>query len=466
MDSGLSKQCDIGYGTSVMDFLRSQIGEAYGYLRVRRVVESGVQKRYIDIVRLADYGSVINQSIEFGENMLDYVEEADTSNLITGIHPLGSEIDGEEVIPNVAKRVDITSVNSGADYLVDATSCQKFGWIMKTMIWNDIADPAELKTKAQEYLSENKNPKYTWSLDAVDLSVLDVSIDAISLGSQVQIYAEPFGIDTSVPVTKLDLSITDASKNSIELSDEVRNTSLSSQISAANAAMEKMPEESEILHSAKLNALNMLNGAIGGHVIFKFDAGNRYVEELIICNASTEEASTQKWVYNLNGWGHMSRESTSDEWSEMSIAATMDGSIVADAIAAGTLTLGNGGSDAPLLQAYSGNTLVTRINRSGLFAVAGQIGGFNITNNSLTINDAILSPMRIGCGSAGYGIINLVGKSTDYGQGNYGYIQISNSGNQQTCLDGIRIYGDGKIVKYDGSGNVQWTKYFSNIPNG
>lgn len=338
-DTGLSRKCNIDYGTSVMDFLRQNISTAYGYIRVRRVVESGIQKRYIDVVRLANYGSVINQSIEFGENMLDYVEEIDTGNLITGIHPLGAEIEGEEIIPDVAKRVDISSVNSGLDYLVDTTACQKYGWIMTTVMWDDITNPSTLKTKAQSYLADHCTPKYKWSLDAIDLSQLDVSLDGMYLGCQVPIYAEPFNVDTSVPVTELTISITDISQNKVVLSEEAsNNTSLTQQMASATESVENMPKENELIHSAKLNALNMLNGSIGGHVIFKFDADNRYVEEMIICNASTEEASTKKWVYNLNGWGHMSRDTTSDEWSAMSIAATMDGEIVAERIGAGTIS--------------------------------------------------------------------------------------------------------------------------------
>lgn len=387
-DTGLTKKCDVEYGTSVMDFLRENICTAYGYLRVRRVKEAGVQKRYIDIVSLAHYGSVINQSIEFGENMLDYVKECETGHMLTGIHPLGAEIEDEEIIPDVAKRIDIKSVNSNVDYLIDSQSMQKYGWIMQTVIWDEITDPLELKTIAQEYLSDNCKPKYTWSLDAVDLSLFDISLDSISLGCQVPIFAEPFDVDTSVPVTELSISITNASKNTVTLSEEVSNTSITQQMSAASESLKGLPEESEILKSAKVNALRMLNGSVGGHVIFKFDETNRYVEELIICNASTEEASTKKWVYNLNGWGYMKRNTISDDWTDMGIAATMDGQLVAEFITAGVLT---------------GQTL------NGATVHAGYIGnGDNIDNTTIEITSTTGTKMCFGSNSTWPNSCNIV----------------------------------------------------------
>ena len=118
-------------------------------------------------------------------------------------------------------------------------------------------------------------------------------------------------------------------------------------------------------------------------------------------------------------------------------------------ITAGSITLG--GDDPTTAPIYLTGTPTS----TGMY---GRIGGFEIYNDKLKVNDTLLSPNIIGCGKAGLGIINIVGGNDN------AYIQISDSGNPTTCLDGIRIYQDGEVVKYNGSGGSSWNLYLSNIP--
>ena len=64
-------------------------------------------------------------------------------------------------------------------------------------------------------------------------------------------------------------------------------------------------------------------------------------------------------------------------------------------------------------------------------------------------------------------MVNLVGNRSAYPD-RYGFIQISNSGNllngADTCLDGIRIFGDGSIRHYDANGYNDWSKSLNAIP--
>ena len=54
----------------------------------------------------------------------------------------------------------------------------------------------------------------------------------------------------------------------------------------------------------------------------------------------------------------------------------------------------------------------------------------------------------------------MVGNSSTYG-----YIQLSNSGTPYQCLEGVRLYGNGRFVRYDGDGSVSYEKYIANIPD-
>lgn len=91
----------------------------------------------------------------------------------------------------------------------------------------------------------------------------------------------------------------------------------------------------------------------------------------------------------------------------------------------------------------------------------GHIAKFKIYNDYLLVGDAKLSKNVIGCGEAGNGIVNMVGGN------NMAYIQISDSGNPYTCLDGIRIRQDGQVYKYHANGSSEvfdWDRQFELIP--
>lgn len=106
------------------------------------------------------------------------------------------------------------------------------------------------------------------------------------------------------------------------------------------------------------------------------------------------------------------------------------------------------------------------INSNNINAQGGSIAGFSIYQNKLGVGDAEVSPYRMSCGLAGKGIAFLMGNS-DNEDIRYGMLQLSNSGNVDdiTCLDGIRILGNGLVQKWSGDGTyVEWEKWLSNIP--
>ena len=90
----------------------------------------------------------------------------------------------------------------------------------------------------------------------------------------------------------------------------------------------------------------------------------------------------------------------------------------------------------------------------------GYVGGFEITPTGLQKGDnSYYGEFRMGCGKAGLGIVNIVGNNSTT-PANYGFIQISNSGSYNSCLDGIRIYGNGLVEKYNDSGTVVMLVFF------
>ena len=95
-------------------------------------------------------------------------------------------------------------------------------------------------------------------------------------------------------------------------------------------------------------ATDKITGASGGYIRITFGNDGK-TAQLLITDAPTVEASTNMWVFNQVGLGHMGRSSTSDPWSS-NIALIDEGTLVAERIA-GTKISGVGFESLPVYAA-------------------------------------------------------------------------------------------------------------------
>lgn len=149
-----------------------------GWLRIRRV--NG--KNYLDY--LADYIES-GQTARFGENILDLTRNAKAETIKTVIIPLGAKNEETE------KRVDITSVNNGVNYVKNNALISAYGWIEDVVTWDDVTEPANLLKKAQEYLEECQNMEITIEMSMVDGKAYGLDVSRIVPGMTVAVESEP-----------------------------------------------------------------------------------------------------------------------------------------------------------------------------------------------------------------------------------------------------------------------------------
>lgn len=142
-------------------------------------------ERTINWLDSMDYRS--SQVVEFGKNLIDFSRTTANSDLATVIIPYGAK--GED-----GSRIDIKSVNDGLDYIEDADAVRLRGRITKVVVFDNITDPARLMAKAQQYLETSKNLVSSLTLSAVDLSLVDKSIDSFRVGDNVTVRTEAHGI--------------------------------------------------------------------------------------------------------------------------------------------------------------------------------------------------------------------------------------------------------------------------------
>lgn len=168
-----------------------------GYICIR--YESG--GNYIDY--LADYTDTSTQKIKFAVNLLDLDQVGSADELITCLIPFGAK--DEET----GKRVDITSVNNGIEYVMNEDAVAQYGKIFDVKYWDDVTVPANLLRKAAEYLSQKVVIPEKLTIKVIDLHLTDDRIESFKLGDYVQILSKPHDIDTTAMITAYSIDISD-----------------------------------------------------------------------------------------------------------------------------------------------------------------------------------------------------------------------------------------------------------------
>lgn len=143
-------------------------------------------QRVINWYASVDYRS--RQLIEFGSNLMDFTRTTANSDLATVIVPYGAKDEATNT------RLTIESVNDGLDFIQDYDAVALRGVIAKAVYWDDVATPEALLTKARQYLETSKNLISSLELTAIDLSLLDKSIDGFELGDNIIVRSKPHGV--------------------------------------------------------------------------------------------------------------------------------------------------------------------------------------------------------------------------------------------------------------------------------
>ena len=208
-----------------------------------------------------------------------------------------------------------------------------YGWIAKTVSWDDVSDPEALLEKAKEYLADLQFDNLELELSALDLHYLDVNTEAVKLLDEIRVISRPHGLDRMFPVTKLEIPLDRPENTLFKMGDSVQ-LSLTSVNNQTNAAVlvkiENLPKAHSILKEAQENATHIMNMATTGYITITRDEYGS--DTLYISNVRDYTKADKLWKWNMNGLGY-----SNDGGKTFGLAMTMDGSIVADYINTGVL---------------------------------------------------------------------------------------------------------------------------------
>lgn len=293
----------------VRDKLVKRLG---GNLRVRRA--NGV--RYLDYVSDQTYGTESEQTIRFGENILDYTDNFSVEDICTELVPLGARLENDKGdnsnIGNLERRLTVERVNGGRDYIANAKLVERFGHIRTTRTWDDVTVASNLLAKARTWLDAEQYERMHISVTAVDLSLSSAQFGQLRMGDRAYVICEPFGLKASYPIRKRTYNPDKPDSDEIELGDTVRvNSYVASQVSASSAASAQASEgehiQAEWLKSSIENVTAMMTGARGGYKLTEYDDEGRWLADYIMDSMDRATAKVVRKVtvdgtaYSTNG---------------------------------------------------------------------------------------------------------------------------------------------------------------------
>lgn len=310
---------------STLEVIKTDLLKTYGgYLRIRK--ENGV--RYLDY--LADYPNTNTQVIEFGSNLLDFTHDMVASDIVTAVIPLGARLEDVTEVEGLDAYLTIKDVNGGVDYVYSQEAVKSYGWIFKTVKWDDVHVADNLLKKGKEYLSDIQFAQIILTVSAIDLHMLHVDMERIKVLDRIRVTSTPNGLDRFFPVSEMTIYLDKPSNNKLTLGTSYSKNSLStkteSNITSIKDKIEELPKKSEILEEAKENASQLIHSATNGHVVTTAD-------EQLIMDTADKKTARKLWRWNLNGLGY----SKTGYNGTYETAITMDGQIVGERLVGGSV---------------------------------------------------------------------------------------------------------------------------------
>lgn len=311
---------------STLEVIKTDLLKTYGgYLRIRK--ENGV--RYLDY--LADYPNTNTQVIEFGSNLLDFTHDMVASDIVTAVIPLGARLEDVTEVEGLDAYLTIKDVNGGVDYVYSQEAVKSYGWIFKTVKWDDVHVADNLLKKGKEYLTDIQFAQITLTVSAVDLHMLHVDMERIKVLDEIRVTSSPNGLDRFFPVSEMTIYLDKPSNNKLTLGTSYSKNSLStkteSNMTSIKDKIDSLPNKSEILEEARKNASQLIHSATNGHVVTTAD-------EQLIMDTADKKTARKLWRWNLNGLGY----SKTGYNGTYDTAITMDGQIVGERLIGGSVT--------------------------------------------------------------------------------------------------------------------------------
>lgn len=200
---------------AIQDKLVSRLG---GELQVREEADG----LYLDYLK--EIGGHSDTEIRLARNLVTNTRKVDVTEIVSRLTPLGERIPSED--PNATdaseERLTISAVNNGKPYLDRPDLIAEFGLQGGSKTWDDVTQATVLLSKGRDYLNNQKTILSQISVTALDLSLIDLSFDAFRLGYYHRLVNPIMGIDESLRIVGMKVSLDKPETNALIIGDKFK----------------------------------------------------------------------------------------------------------------------------------------------------------------------------------------------------------------------------------------------------
>lgn len=334
------------------------------------------------VVRLyAHRGADNGVTLRYGKNITDLQQEENITNTVTGVYPYWQDSDGNYV--ELTQKVVLSANAGNFPYpRVAVVDCSQEFETQPTQ--------EQLLDWANDYIGKAGIGIPSVSIDVSFVALWQTEqykdiapLERVKLCDTVTVEYEKLGVSVKAKVISTEYDVLAERYNSIGIGDAKSTLteqflSQQQQLNNQQSQINEKPSKS-FMEEAIENATNWINGVNGGYVILHKNANDQPYEILIMDTPDIETAQ-KVWRWNQGGLGY----SASGYQGPYTTAITQDGAIVADFITAGTmlaniikggtLTLGGNGNGNGVCQVLNASgTVIVKIDNTGIDVNAGSI---------------------------------------------------------------------------------------------
>lgn len=270
-----------------------------------------------------------NQQIRLGYNLLDFSSSGNVNQYANRIIPYGAENeDGTRV------QIDI----GGKDYVEDAEAVASRGAVEACVVYDGVTDPEELRTLAEQDLALACAIPEKLRLSALDMSLMDLSLDAFQIGQSVTAVSDYHDMSGQYHLIALSEDLLDPREGAVELSRDAKYTDgVSGTLTGSIAQKDQANKQQFASYVTMVGVITQrILGARGGAVRLLDTDGDDLPDTLYVADNPDTEKAEKVWRLNYEGWG----ASKTGFNGPFVMGATLEDGILASAITAATLVAG------------------------------------------------------------------------------------------------------------------------------
>ena len=268
-------------------------------------------------------------SIRYRKNLTGLRLQTDLSGVYTKIMPTGLQENGQTLLKLPEKYISSPLINN---YINEKTTRIHYSDIA---ISEDVSEAEALEqlrnAAAQEFENGLDKPQITATVEFIPLQDTEeykdfAALESVYLGDTVKIFHKDLNIELEAQVIEYEFDTLSKRYNKVILGNANPKYG-----DTQKKYVEKQKEETTTaLEQAIINATQLITGNQGGYIVM---SPSEKPQEIFIMDTPDMTTARKVWRWNLSGLGYSSTGIN----GPFALAMTMDGTIVADFITAGTI---------------------------------------------------------------------------------------------------------------------------------